>query len=250
MNRYLGTTARLLATVAFGLLSLPGLAFALYLFGCWVRIHTTHAYYVEYPYFVASLVFIGIGALSLFCAIYGAWRRSFGGLLFGVPLVLGIALMLYMQEDNPHRRTIEDLNYMEGSRAVLGVWYATNRYFPKNTAEFKEALKDGAAAWLPRYGIGSVPGRSSYCQNGRWLSYEFVVTNDALGPRINDAGSRPGVVYYSVSSDLQQFWLTMTVLQDDVSTTATLQRLYDRHGKVLVVTAKGEDYPVKAAEHQ
>ena len=139
---------------------------------------------------------------------------------------------------------------MEDVRAFLGVWYATNRHFPKNTAEFKEALKNGAAAWPPRYGIGSVPEQSSYCQNGRWLSYEIVVTNDALGPRINDAASRPGVVYYSVSSDLQQFWLTMTGLQHDVSTTATLKRLYDRHGKVLVVTAKGEDYPVKAAEHQ
>jgi hypothetical protein len=57
---------------------------------------------------------------------------------------------------------------------------------------------------------------------------------------------RPGVVYYCVSKDLQEFWVTMTGLQSDVAPTAYIARVAGlTDEKVRLVHAAGRDYPVR-----
>ena len=74
----------------------------------------------------------------------------------------------------------------------------------------------------------SPPTESFYSQRGHRLPYQIVVVNDASGPRLDNVSDRPGVIYYAVSSDQQQYWVTMTGLLKDTSSTATLKRLIDR----------------------
>jgi hypothetical protein len=55
---------------------------------------------------------------------------------------------------------------------------------------------------------------------------------------------RPGVLYYAVSSDQQQYWVTMTGLHTDTSRSATLKRMIDRPDQNLfIVTPSGYNYP-------
>jgi hypothetical protein len=231
-----------LAAVA-GLLSLPALIFGSYLFSCWVRIHTADVFYVEYPYLLAAVVLGGIGALSAFCSIYGALRRSFYGLIFLIPIVLGLATMVYIPDGTPHvqRSMMDDTNYLSATGSFLWVWYEAHRRFPNDQAEFFDALRSGPAAWQNR--VSAPPMESDYARGGARLPYQVVVLNGASGPRLTNLSQQPGVIYYCVTEDRQQFWLTMTGLHEDVSRGATLKTVADRpYDKPWLVTAAGKDY--------
>jgi hypothetical protein len=231
-------------TVIFGLFALPALTFGLYLVTCSIRIHTTNVYYVEYPYLAAASVFVVLGAAIFRCVLYAAWRRSFYGSLFGVGVIFGLATMAYIPDGIPHvdRSMIGDSNYMSSVKSFLGVWRDVNRRFPKNETEFSEAMKSGPAAWQNR--VESPPTLSFYSQGGHRLPYEIVVVNDASGPQLDNVSNRPGVIYYAVSSDQQQYWVTMTGLHNDASRTATLKRWVDRPDeKPVVLSSSGWNLP-------
>jgi hypothetical protein len=133
MNRSGRIAIGVVLTTFFGLFSLPQLIFGLYLFGCWFRIHTAAVYYVEYPYLLAALIWVGVGAMSVASVLYGAWRRSFYGLLFCFPLLLGVASMVLIPDAYPHdaRSGIADFNYLSSVKSFLRVWYEVHRSFPE-----------------------------------------------------------------------------------------------------------------------
>jgi hypothetical protein len=95
------------------------------------------------------------------------------------------------------------------------------------------------------FGVEWPSSGSPYSQRGMRLPYEIVITTNANGPRVKKLSQRPGVLYYSVSSDLQEVWMTMTALQNDVASRADLKRVADRPDKeVWVVGAAGRNYPI------
>jgi hypothetical protein len=228
-------SVRLVVAIFFGFLALPALIFGLYLVACSVRIHTTEAYYVEYSYLAVGSALMTLGAGIFCCALYGASRRGFYRLLLPVGAVLGLATMVYIPDRIPHvhRSMIQDSNYLSSIRSFLSVWHDANHRFP--TPE----------AWQNR--VKSPPTESFYSQRGHRLPYQIVVLSDASGPRLDNVSDRPGVIYYAVSSDQQQYWVTMTGLLKDTSSTATLKRLIDRpEEKLLVVSPSGYEYPSPA----
>jgi hypothetical protein len=230
-------------TVVFGLLSLPPLIFGLYLLFCLFRMHTAAVYYVEYPYLLAALIWTTVGAVCFFSTLFGAWRRSFYGLLFCLPLVIGLGSLVTIPDAKPHLRSMTtDANYLSSVNSFFRVWYEANHRFPANEPEFRDALMKGPAAW--QYRVQSPPSISHYSRNGERLRYEIVVVANANGPRIDNPSERPGVIYYCVSANQQEFWVTMTTLQNDVEPAASLKRLALRwDGTVWVVAAAGKDYP-------
>jgi hypothetical protein len=204
----------------------------------------TNVYYVEYAYFATALLFIALGTVGLFCVVYGAWRRNFYGLLFVIAIVIGLATMVYIPDGIPHvtRSMVADSNYMFRLRRFLGAWYQANHTFPKNEAEFNYAMKNGPA--VLQDGMELPPAQSPYSQRGDRLSYQLVVVNDTSGPRLDNVSDRPGVIYYCVSSDRQQYWVTMTGLHENTSRGATLKRISDLPDeRPFIVTASGNDYP-------
>ena len=234
---------RVLLTLFFGIFALPELIFGTYLFACWIRIHTTSVYYVEYPYLASASILIAVGLLSLFGVVYGAWRRSFFGLLFAATVMLGLVTMVAIPDAIPHvmRSMPSDSNYLSAVGSFFRVWYEAHHSFPKDGPEFIEALKTGPVAW--QYRVKSPPSMSFYSQNGVRLPYQVVVINNASGPRFDNLSDRPGVIYYSVTSDRQQFWVTMTGLGTDVSERATIKKAADQpHEKPWLITAAAKDY--------
>ena len=232
-------------TVLFGLFSLPQLIFGLYLLNCWFRIHTAAVYYLEYPYLLAALIWVCVAAMSVASVLYAAWRRSFYGLLFCFPLLVGMASMVLIPDAYPHdtRSGIADFNYLSSVNSFLRIWYEAHHSFPANETEFREALARGPAAW--QYRVQAPPADSCYGRSGARLPYEIVVVTNANGPRIDNLSERPAVIYYSVSGDHQEFWATMTALQHEVAPTASLKKVVDRpDAKGFVVGAAGKDYPV------
>ncbi len=233
-----------LFSVFLGLFSIPTIGYGGYLFWCWVRIHTSSVYYADYWYASTALAFLGLGFLSLWATLYGVWRRSFKGFLFAIPILTGLAAMVNIPNLPPHGfSSIADTNYLSAVNAFFRVWYEDHHRFPANESEFREALWKGPAAW--QYRVGPAPA-SRYKQRRDSLPYEIVVATNANGPRVTDFSQRPGVVYYCVSSDLQEFWVTMTSLRSDVASAAYIRHIADLQDEPLeLVHAAGRDYPVK-----
>jgi hypothetical protein len=244
MRGSIGIFLKGLLSAALGLFSIPVVGYGGYLLWCWVRIHANALYYADYPYASAGLAFLAVGLLSLWATLYGVWRRSFYGLLFLVPVFIGLATMVLVPNIPPHGfSSVADTNYLSSVTSFFRVWYEKNHRFPANDKEFKEALQEGPAAW--QYRVEDAP-TSRYKQRGGSLPYEIVVASDANGPRVTDVSERPGVIYYNVSSDLQEFWVTMTSLRSDVASTAVIRHIGDIPEEPLeLVHANGHDYPVK-----
>jgi len=209
-----------------------------YLFVCWVRIHVSDVYYADYSYATAALVWTGIGLLSFGATWYGTWRRSFYGLLFAIPVFLGLASMVTIPNVLPHTITlVADTNYIGTVTNSLRAWYENRQRFPADDLEFREAM-----ARTPT--VSQYPAAySRYKQRGNSLPYVIVVAH-ADGPRVANVSSRPGVIYYSVSSDLQEFWVTMTEVESDLASTASLRELtwWEKRSWIHVA---GHDYPIK-----
>ena len=244
MQRSFRIALNVIASTLLGLFSLPTLGFGGYLLFCWFRIHTSRLYYADYPYAVAGLTWFAVGSLSLWVTLHGVLRRSFYGLLPVISVFLGLTAMAMIPNILPRGNSnMADSNYLSDVNAFFRVWYENNHRFPTNESEFRDALEKGPAAWQGRVGPAPI---SRYSQGGDPLPYEIVVVNKADGPRLEDVSQRPGVVYYCVSKDLQEFWVTMTGLQSDVAPSAYIARVAGLpYGKVWLVHAAGRDYPPK-----
>jgi hypothetical protein len=243
MHQAARTALKLLLSALLGLFSLPMLLYGGYLFLCWFRIRTSDVYYADYPYAPAALVLLGTGILTLWATLHGVWRRSFYGLLLVIPVYLGLAGMISISELIPHGfSAVADSNYLSDVDAFFRVWYEENHRFPANEDEFRNALSKGPAA--RQYRVGPSPA-SRYKQRGNPLPYQIVVVNGANGPRSTGVSQRPGVIYYCVSKDLQEVWVTMTGLRSDVASTAYLRKAVLPQEEIQVARASGHDYPAR-----
>jgi hypothetical protein len=214
---------KILLTVLFGLFSVPMIGFGAYMFVCWVRIHSSNVYYGDCSFAEAGLVWAGIALLSFGVTWYGAWRRSFYGLLFIIPVFLSLVSTHVMPNLTPRTTTlVADFEFIEKVSNSLREWYEKNERFPAGDSEFLEAL---AGRTNTKQYLAGPAVRSKYKQRGNSLPYEIVAVANAHGPRVANVSERPGVIYYCVSSDLQEFWVTMTGLDTDLGPTAFLRQL-------------------------
>lgn len=201
---------KVLLSIFLGLFSIPMLGYGAYLLMCTARIHTSNLYYSDYPYVTTAIAWLAVGLLNLWATLHGVWRRSFRGLLLGVPVIAGLAAQEIVINHTPHVSSLTaDTTCLSGVRSSLDTWYEENHKYPTSEAEFRHAV-----------GLASA---SPYKQHGASLPYEVVVVTDAVGPRLTDFSQRPGVVYYCVSNNLREFWMTMTRLESDMASTAQLE---------------------------
>jgi hypothetical protein len=228
-------------SAALGLWSLPMLLYGGYLLICWFRIHTSSVYYVDYLYALAALIFLVLGTCSMVLTLYVTCRQPGLWLLLVVPVFLGFATLVFIPNHRPvvDERLLDDGNYMEDIRVSLGDWKDAHHRFAADESEFKQAMAEGAMRW-------HVPGdpihESQYRQRRKSLPYQIVVIPRSTGPRLTQVSERPGVIYYCVSQDLQEFWVTMTVLDSEVAPSAMLRR---RDGDVDVLHVEDRELSVK-----
>ena len=231
---------RVVLSVFVGLASVPYFAFGAYLLVCWIRIHITAVYYVNFPYLGVGLGCIGVGLVCLGLTLFSALRRSFYGLLYIIPILLGLYAMVTIPNVLPllWSRSADE-NYLGGVGSCFRLWYENHCAFPSDESQFAQALAEGDAAF---HGSGISEPRSRYKRQGRALPYQVLVFPNATGARVDNVSKRPGVVYYCVSVDRQEFWVTMTSLDWVVAPSATMNRGVLGE-KVRVVQAKGSEYP-------
>ena len=236
------TFTRIVLSVISGLFALPSLIFAGYLFLCWLRIRTSDVYYVDYSYGTAALMWTGFGLLGLGMTLYGILRRTYYGVLFSVPVLMGVAAMIVIPDSRPEtfRSMTADSNYLGDVGSFLNVWYGEHHAFPKDELEFRQAMRNGPAALR---GMASPVPASPYKQRWSTLPYKVVVLSNASGPRLTAASERPGIIYYCVSGDLQEFWTTMTGLNSDVGRRASIKHVGDSPDyEYYIVHEAGRDY--------
>ena len=231
---------KIVGTALVGPFCLPPLIFGSYLGICWVRIHTTSLYYVEYPFFLGASISTAVAALSIFLTLHGVWRRSYYGVVFVPPVLFGLVFMIQIPDLIPYlnRSMVADSDFLSNSRAFLQSWYEQNHRFPNSETEFQDAMAKGSVVW--RNQIEPLPVESAYSQHGTRLPYQVVVLANATGPRLRNLSSRPGIIYYATSTDQQRFWITMTGLQNDTATAATVKRIADLPNELVVVLSGGE----------
>lgn len=232
MRQSTRTTLKVMLSVFLSLFSLPMLCIGGYLLFCFIRIHFSGAYYTEYPYGTAALVWIGLGASNLWAVIYGVRKRSYYGTLFVIPVFVGLAAMVIIPDVQLKVPSFSaDDKFLRHVKESSRIWYESHHRFPSDATEFRSA-------------IGTVSlDQSPYKQRGKSLPYEIVATTGADGPKLGDTSPRPGEVYYCVSGDSQEFWVTMTTLDFAVASKAVLARflgLSDQ--RVLIVHTNGKDY--------
>jgi tetratricopeptide (TPR) repeat protein len=235
------TGIRIALSALVGLGSLPYFVFGGYLLQCWIRVRFSPTYYVDYPYLGAGLGCVGIGLACLGFAAYSARWRSFYGLLYLIPVFLGLFAGVFLPNVQPHLYSgAADSNYLADIGSYFRVWYEAHDAFPADEYEFAQAMAEGPAAW--REDAASTP-QSQYRRQGHALPYQVLVFTGATGPRVDNPSERPGVIYYCVSADLQKFWSTMTVLDRDVAPSGTIKRVEIPSPGIQVVQAIGSDYP-------
>lgn len=233
---------RITVSVLSLLWALPFLIFGGYLLRCWFRIHTADLYYVHFPYLGLGAASVLVGLICVALVIFAARYRSFFGLLYFVPGALGFFALVSIPELQPHemRSMLNDSHYLSDTTAYFRVWHEEHNAFPANESEFAKALVECPAAW---HRTPSKP-QSQYMHRGVLLPYQLVVITHAAGPRLNQLSDRPGVIYYAVSADLQEFWVTMTGLTSDMARSATIRRVADQSdGKVALSHGDGREYP-------
>ena len=105
---------KIVGTALVGPFCLPPLIFGSYLGICWVRIHTTSLYYVEYPFFLGASISTAVAALSIFLTLHGVWRRSYYGVVFVPPVLFGLVFMIQIPDLIPYlnRSMVADSDFL------------------------------------------------------------------------------------------------------------------------------------------
>lgn len=136
------TAFKVLLSVVLGVFSFPILGYGVYLFVCWLRIHTSSIYYADYPYAAVGLACFVVGSLTLLAGLYGVWRRSFLGLLLIIPLIVEFAAAEILPDQHPGVFSlVADTNYLSEVRSSLTAWYDRNHRFPTSEAEIKKCSR-------------------------------------------------------------------------------------------------------------
>jgi hypothetical protein len=166
-----------------------------WLFAIWVTIQIRNTVHLQYPYLRAGIGFLTLGVVALLCIVYAARRRGAWSALFIFPVLAGLWTMVVIPDVIPY-----DLK----SSAHI-----------RNLANELDSLKektgrfpDGETA-LPTTVLQEP---SPYYQKGRQLPFRTVIVPNATGPFLDSPGAEPGVIFYAISADQREAWLTGTEL--------------------------------------
>jgi hypothetical protein len=180
----------------FGALALPALIFGGWLIKLWLTIHLFKCVFLDYPYLPIGIAFLVIGLLEIICARYGVKRQRYWRLLLILPVVTGLCTLVTIPNLVPlDQWTLSHAFNVKRELYLLG---EQERRFPDDG----KVLQDSAERLS-----------SPYYRDGQQLPYRVVTFTNATGPFLSDPGPDPGVIFYAVSADHRQAWLTATDLR-------------------------------------
>ena len=169
-----------------------------WLLALWITIQIRQCVYLEYPYLAIGLAFTFLGAAAFVCLLYGTRRRGYWRMLLGVPVLAGVWTVLFVPDITPFdARVFDHIGHVANG---LDSFSGAHGRFPGNEAELQQVLRP------------YLQERSQYREHGGDVPFRAVLMVNANGPFLGSSGDRPGVVFYSVSPDRQDVWLTATEL--------------------------------------
>lgn len=170
-------------------------------------------YYFEFPYLRLAALFLAATLIAVGAVLYRGLRNGSPALLI-VPVFLFLVGAIFSSKLQPLAWTVNDDHYLSNFAFDIDEWSGGHKRYPSNDAEIQEALRSKTRDdELARGGAFPLPRESHYRLRGLVVPYQVVLVPNAAGPRLIPA-TRPAVVYYSVSPDLHECWLTMTVLAE------------------------------------
>lgn len=176
----------------------------------WVDAHLRGLFYVYNGYAGPGLFYAVGGVIAFASAAYVVLRRRASALW----LLLGFLLFVVQAISLPSVASPSfHVNWAQGHvihtagkvETSLLTWGTERGHLPATEAELAEAVRPA---------IGEQEeGLSRYVQRGKRLAYRVVYAGNAAGPYLRvPPGPEPALIYFVVSPDLKQGWLTATVL--------------------------------------
>jgi len=172
------------------------LIFGGWLLAIWITIQIRHCVYLEYPYLKVRIVFLSIGVVALLCVRYAAKKRGGWGVLYVVPVIIGLWTLVVVPDIVPHG--MQSQRHIRNMKSELESFSKQYGHFPDHETALPVEVSEDP---------------SPYYQNGRQLPFRTVLVPNAAGPFLNNPGADPGVIFYAVSVDQQEVWLTGTELR-------------------------------------
>jgi hypothetical protein len=186
----------IIVSVGFGVFCIPALLFGVRNLAWWTVIQFFGTLHLDYPYLESGLFFTTVGLLQILCIRYGAWRTGKWRLLLPLCVVACLWSMVAIPNILPY-----DMKTGEGAWALahaLDSFGNAHRQFPDSEAT-----------------LASAQMLSPYYEYGHQLPFNYKVISDARGPFLDDAGNQPAKIFYAISADLQDVWITATRLDSN-----------------------------------
>ncbi|MCI0404011.1 MAG: hypothetical protein L0212_10880 [Acidobacteria bacterium] len=230
---------RVLKIVAAILVALPSLAFLLIGGGVlmnWIRLRSGVAFYVDGNYLRSALFFILPGLAAFGIATYVLVRRQAHAAWLLVPLLIVALSLPNLLGEVPsalHAQR-QPRAYARTASVALAAWAQKQRRFPANQSELEAVLTQH---------LGPDGRRESvYARGGQRVPYRFVYVGNSAGPHLpQPAGDTPAIIYCAVSADLKHLWVTVTVLDTNVSEKVDFLRESGRTSQPWVEEGKLND---------
>ena len=207
---------------------LPLFGFGMAYLNWWRLSKSADLYYFNFPYLRMASIYFAFALVASGATLYGGFRRSLGGLLLFVPPLLLLVGAILFPNAQPFVYRINDFNYMETVKFDCDEWSGAHHQYPASDTEMQEALRSTTRAKgiVENRGLRTFQG-SQYRYRGELLPYQVVVETNAKGAHVSDVSKRPGIVYYRISPDSREYWITMTGL---LSSTPGFANLLESNG--------------------
>lgn len=176
-----------------GLFCLPMFLYGGWLLKLWITIQLQRCVYLKYSYLTVGIAFVSLGIVALLCALYATRRRGYWSALFAFPVIAGLWTMVVMPNIVPN--DAKSAYHIQNMASKLKTFSSEHGLFPdrENALPAKDSKE-----------------LSPYYQRGRQLPFRIVWVPNSTGPFLNSPGPYPGVIFYAVSANQREVWLTGT----------------------------------------
>jgi hypothetical protein len=205
----------------------------------WLQLQFGDPYYGDRNYLETSLPVMVFGLGVLVLTVYITMRRKISPQWLFIPFVLSILAWIAIPSVIPYGRAhqgVVQAALENRLKKALIKWGKEHGRFPQTQNELELAAE---------YWEGAKRGEkisSPYARRGQPVPYRFIHVGEAFGPYLPPVlPQEPGVVYYAVGPDAKKFWLTATVLEQEVSASVVL--FPDERSQLHVVEGSLEARP-------
>jgi hypothetical protein len=215
-----------------GVVYVPAAAWAFLFFVSWVHILTLNGPYFRWGYLSAGVIFLLYSGCGVALVVRAIRKRELSLLVAVAPVAIAVVGPHILVNFNPNAdMSIVALRLRAHAWRCLTDWDEIHGGFPANEQEFREALA-----------VRPVQQSEAFFQHDKAIPYDVRIMTDAHGPAPETPSPNPGTVVYAVSSTHNEYWLTVTTLDDPTGGPVISERVFGIYGgRIWVVHRKHND---------